>query len=121
MTYASAVRIARQGDILIARLDALPAGLRPAPRDGLGRIVLARGELHDHTHAIRSPNVCAFCLFDAEDVEWIEVGGSSAVLNHEYSSGAMAEHAPVSLEPGVYRIVRQREYVASNVVRRVAD
>lgn len=105
------IRLARQGDILIERVDSLPEGLEPESRDDLGRFVLAHGERHDHTHAIRSPSVCAFRLKDGYEIGWIEVGGAGAVLTHEYSTGAKAEHEPVDLPPGVYRVIRQREYV----------
>lgn len=113
--------VARQGDILIERVAALPAGLTSVPRDKLGRVVLARGELHDHTHAIRDRLVCGLRLAGSEDVDYIEVGGSGALLMHEYSSGDQAEHEAVALAPGAYKITRQREYVAPEIDRRVAD
>ena len=113
--------VARQGDILIERVDKLPKGLTEAKRDRLGRIVLARGEAHDHTHAIRQRNVCSFKIAGSEEVDYFTVGGSGAVLTHEYSSGAMADHQPVDLAPGDYRVTRQREYVAPQIERRVVD
>ena len=113
--------MARQGDVLIERVASLPAGLEPAERDTIGRVVLARGEAHDHTHALRNPLVCGFRVAGSEDVDYIEVGGSGAVLTHEYSSGVQADHDPVDLAPGVYRVVRQREYVAPQIERRVVD
>lgn len=113
--------VARQGDILIERVAALPPGLTSARRDKLGRVVLARGELHDHTHAIRNRQVCGFRLAGSEEVDYVEVGGSGAMLRHEYSSGDQAEHEAVALAPGVYKVTRQREYVAPQIDRRVAD
>ena len=117
----TSIKLARQGDILIERIDALPAGLTEAKRDDIGRIVLARGESHDHSHALRAKNVCGFSLAGSEDVDYTEVGGAGVVLTHEYSSGAMADHHPVDLAPGVYKITRQREYSAPGIVRRVVD
>jgi hypothetical protein len=104
------VRIARQGDVLVERIDALPEGVVPAPRDALGRVVLAYGESHGHAHAFRDPVVCGFRLAGTEDVDWVEVGGAGATLTHEFASGEQADHEPVALEPGVYRVRRQREY-----------
>ena len=118
---ASIDRLARQGDILLERVAALPGGMEPAHRDVIGRLVLARGERHDHAHVLRSPNVCGFRLAGWEEVDWIEVGGAGAVLTHEYSSGAKAEHEPVNLAPGIYRVIRQREYVNPDNVRRADD
>jgi len=112
---------ARQGDIYLERVGALPAGLAIAGRDDLDRVVLARGERRDHAHAIRDPLVCGFRAAGSVDVDFIEVGGSGATLNHERSSGEKADHDPISLAPGVYRIVRQREYVAPMIERRTAD
>lgn len=112
---------ARQGDVLVERIDKLPDGLVKAKRDNLGRVVLARGEAHDHTHALRNRLVCGFRMAGSEDVDYIEVGGSGATLTHEYSSGAQADHDPVALAPGTYRVVRQREYVAPQIERRVVD
>ena len=115
-------KIARQGDVLIERVDKLPIGLSKAPRDHIGRIVLALGETSGHGHCIREKWVTGLRMAGSEDVDYIEVGGSSpATLNHEYESGAIAEHEPISLAPGSYRVVRQREYVAPQIERRVED
>ena len=118
-------RIARQGDVLLERIDALPAGLKEAPRDKHGHIVLALGESSGHRHAIRDANVTSFLVETAErsalsaDVDYILVGGSGATLNHEYVSGVKADHEPVSLAPGAYRVVGQRVYAPSAIVRAV--
>lgn len=121
MIIGKDAKAARQGDIYIERVDALPAGASEAKRDELGRIVLARGEAHDHTHAIRDKGVCGFRMAGSEEVDYVEVGGSGATLRHEYSSGAIAEHQDIPLAPGVYKVGRQREYVAPQIERRVVD
>ena len=116
------IMTARQGDIYLERVEALPDGLIEAARDKLGRIVLARGEAHDHTHAIRDRLTCGFRLAGSEDVDYIEVGGGGATLTHEYSNGAMADHHPINLTPNAYyQVRRQREYVARMLERRVVD
>ena len=113
--------IARQGDVLIERVDKLPIGLTQAPRDHVGRIMLAYGETSGHGHAIRDKNVVGLRMAGSEDVDYIEIGGSGATLSHEYESGKLAEHEPIALAPGTYRVVRQREYVAPQIERRVVD
>lgn len=119
-------KTARQGDVLLVRVDQLPEGLIPTKRDKIGRIVLAHGERSGHGHAIRDPHVCGFRLASTgEDptgvsggVDYIEVGGSApARLSHEYESGQMAEHDPIDLPPGLYKIALQREYQSSGIVR----
>ena len=119
-------KIARQGDVLLVRVNALPPNLKAAERDEYGHIVLARGEESGHRHAIRDKAVTSFRFPTAErdaalsaDVDYIEVGGSGATLNHEYVSGVKADHEPVMLSPGVYRVVGQRTYSPKAVVRAV--
>lgn len=121
---------ARQGDVMLVRVDKLPEGVVPAKRDEIGRITLAYGESSGHAHSIRDRHVTAFRRAGAEDadptgvwggVDYIEVGGSGpATLSHEYVSGKMAEHHPISLPPGVYKVELQQEYRPDEIVR-VAD
>lgn len=121
-------KTARQGDVMLVRVENLPDGLVPAKRDQHGRITLAYGESSGHSHSIRDPHVCAFRMGDALDdpsgvwggVDYIEVGGSSpATLSHEYASGQMAEHHSISLPPGLYKVELQQEYTPEAIVRAV--
>lgn len=118
--------IIRHGDVLLVRVDELPANLTEAKRDEHGHIVLALGEHSGHRHAIRDQHVTSFLLPTAErdvalsaDVDYILVGGSGATLNHEYVSGVKAEHEPVSLAPGAYKVVGQRTYSPAEIKRAV--
>jgi hypothetical protein len=113
-------KTARQGDVLLVRIDALPANLAEAKRDIIGRIVLAYGESSGHAHAIRDKGVCGLRMAGSEEVDYLEVGGSGAVVNHEYESGQMAEHHPISLPAGFYKVVRQVEY-SPEAIKRVVD
>lgn len=110
----------RQGDVAVVRIDRLPDGLVTTPRDALGHVVLALGEGSGHRHALRDEHVTSwrFAGSGDADVDFIEVGGAgSATLNHEYASGVMAEHHPLTLPPGLYRIKRQVEYSPKGIVR----
>lgn len=111
----------RQGDVVLVKVDTIPPGFVDAPRDNIGRIVLAYGERSGHAHAIRDKGVCGFRIDGAQDVDYVLVGGSGATLAHEYESGQLAEHEPLTLDAGAYRVVRQREYVAPQIERRAAD
>jgi hypothetical protein len=93
----------RQGDVLLIKVDAagVSTGARRRPRDN-GRVVLARGEATGHAHAIDSPLADLFEESDGQLYLRVDAG-APAELVHE-------EHAPILLEPGVYRIVRQRQY-----------
>lgn len=104
----------RQGDVLLVReYRDVPDGARPLPRTG-GRVVLAEGEVTGHAHAIRSAGAA---LLEAGEERYLRVT-SPVTLDHE-------EHAPIAVQPGIYRVVIQREYVppeiAPSMTRRVVD
>lgn len=98
----------RQGDVLLVKIDALPKQKMKnvTPKD---RIVLAYGEVTGHAHAVypevtvlnKTPQLKAK-LWDAGAERFLQVMEKTA-LRHE-------EHADVPLDPGVYRVVRQREW-----------
>lgn len=108
----------RQGDVLIERISSLPRSLKPIAREN-GKVVLAHGEVTGHAHAIADPHVAHFDA-PAErtndglaGVTYLEVREAVAALKHE-------EHSTIPLEPGIYRITRQREY-SPEALRNVAD
>ena len=104
------MRQLRQGDVLLVRVAARPAGGRKVARED-GRIVLALGEVTGHAHVIDAP---AVELYETADgVRYLDVTAPAAVV-HE-------EHAAVDLEPGVYEVRLQREYAPAARPRRVAD
>lgn len=111
---------ARQGDVFVERIadDQLPEGVIELARDN-GRIVLAYGEVTGHAHAIAERNATLFGK-PGTDERWLvirpsgtTVEGGGVVIRHE-------EHAPIELEPGVYKVGRQREY-SPEAIKYVAD
>lgn len=108
-----------QGDILLELVeDVGPSGsITPAGNDGAQ--VLAEGEMTGHRHAIYEP--VTFFRDDAlaRDVPsglyvgHVRVDVPEARLVH-------AEHAPIALERGTYRVRRQRE-LEPREARLVAD
>lgn len=86
----------RHGDILVARVDAIPEGARR-----LHHLVLAEGELTGHSHRIAERESAV--LYDSGGVMYMTVTASQATLIHQ-------EHGPITLTEGVYRVWRQREY-----------
>ena len=103
----------RQGDVLVQSVDVIPAKAKAKPRDGQDRIVLAYGEVTGHAHAIMEAEATLFGLLsgDAEEM-YLEADGT-VTLRHE-------EHKEISIPPGRYRVIRQREY-APEAIRNVAD
>lgn len=117
---------ARQGDVFLVKIDALPDGLVEIPREG-GRVVCAHGEVTGHAHAISEKHVRQFrdARVDVSDgatrlraggglpaVTYLEVK-EACTLRHE-------EHTAITLEPNVYEVRRQREYHRGSI-RRVND
>lgn len=101
---------ARQGDVLIERINALPvADIKPVDREN-GRIILAHGEATGHAHAIAERGTLHR---QNETVSYLEIQEALALLQHD-------EHATIELPAGVYRITRQREY-SPEAIRNVAD
>jgi hypothetical protein len=102
----------RQGDVFIRKVQAreIPADFSKEKLDK-GRVVLAYGEVTGHAHAIHDS---AALWRKAGDVAFglLEVT-KKTTLRHE-------EHAPIQLDPGMYEVVRQREYTPEEI-RFVAD
>jgi hypothetical protein len=100
----------RQGDVLLIAVDAIPGGTVPVPRDQ-GEIVLAYGEVTGHRHAITEPHAELLALPDEEiERRFLRIAGDEARLRHE-------EHDTITVPPGSYQVVRQREYVPPTPAR----
>lgn len=108
-TFAPINPIFRQGDVGLERVATLPEGLKAVATDN-GRVILAYGEVTGHAHAIAEPAKAK--LWDAGAERFLQVMEATS-LRHE-------EHAPINLEPGIYRVIQQREY-SPEEIRRVAD
>lgn len=94
----------RQGDLLFVPITSLPASSRKVPRQE-GRLILARGEATGHAHAVVESAVWLLESPDQPGVAFLDVEEECRVV-HE-------EHAPITLAPGKYRVVHQREYMPS--------
>ena len=90
----------RQGDVLLIPTSP-PTNHTPVKRDQ-GRVILAYGEATGHAHAIHHPN-CDLVTTDAADELFLLVYGDDVDLVHQ-------EHSTLTITPGSYRVVRQREY-----------
>jgi hypothetical protein len=102
----------RQGDVFIQRIANLPGDSKKLAREN-GRVVLAHGEATGHHHSLVEKN-CALFTSDTEPgVTFLEIQEAIAELTHQ-------EHGSISLEPGIYKIVRQREY-SPDSIRKVQD
>jgi hypothetical protein len=105
----------RQGDVLIARVDAIPAGVKTRAREN-GRVILAHGEVTGHAHAVDVEADPSAAIFDSPEGDgsfFLRIGAATGLV-HE-------EHARIDLAPGDYRITRQREWTDADEPRQVAD
>lgn len=106
----------RQGDVLIERVTSKPTTTSKPDKSR----VLAHGEATGHAHTVGSGTVR-----DAADW-WKDDDLSDAKMTRKMVTTARAtkvthqEHDPISLERGVYRVTRQREY-SPEAIRNVAD
>lgn len=105
---------AAQGDLLIIVSSAIPTGFSLAkPVDG--QHVLAHSETGHH-HVVEAPKVDMFTAENDDFVAYIEVKEPCQVIHLR----GWDTHAPISLDKGIYRINRQREYTPEGY-RRAAD
>ena len=98
----------RQGDILIVAVPTITG--QEQEQEPNGRIVLAEGEVTGHAHAIADETVTSYV--GADGALYLDAPKGAAV-RHE-------EHATITLPPGKYRVLRQREYTPDSI-RNVAD
>lgn len=103
----------RQGDVFVHRIDALPEGLEKIGTDPQfpTKYVLAHGEVTGHCHAIEECE--AVSMFKDTDGQFYLSIGKTVELTHQ-------EHDTLTLEPGSYRVIRQREW-SSEEERYVRD
>jgi hypothetical protein len=99
----------RQGDVFFERVTTIPSHVQARP---LPHVTLVHGELTGHSHRIADPLTAT--LFPAGPATFfLDVHADSATVVHE-------EHGPITLERGLYRVWRQREYTPQ-AIRIVSD
>lgn len=101
---------ARQGDVLLIKVDSIPGNLNQTKKN-----ILALGEVTGHYHSAPSAGVLGFADPDDKDglAEFLDVAVEEAPVTHQ-------EHGTITLDKGKYRSVIQSEY-SPEAIRRVAD
>lgn len=117
MTYIG--RQYRQGDLLLIEEERLPLGLEViSPPPGCSEVALMETDVAKQgSHIVPiGPMLSAYREVGPHAASgWLEVHGTGVTVRH-------AEHAPIYLEPGVWRVIPQRQYdPAKAAPRRVAD
>lgn len=110
---------AAQGDLLIRRIDKLPAGVKPV-QAVQGRFIVAHSETGHH-HVIAERPGITWHAGDDPMVSYLQVieatEQTEALLEHLRGHDT---HETLSIPPGVYELRRQREH-APEGWRRVED
>lgn len=108
-------KLAAQGDLLIRRIEALPGELvERSAVDGVH--VVAHSETGHH-HTLPSSGVAIMDAPSSRGMLAYAVVTEPATLTHHRPWDT---HRPLTLEPGIYELRRQREYTPTGW-RRVED
>jgi hypothetical protein len=102
----------RQGDVFLTKVSTIPVDCKEEDLSKDSRLVLAYGEVTGHAHAIpRDPEtkVLPVRAWSSGAERFIHVMEKTA-LKHE-------EHAPIPLEPGIYKVGNQVEYTPAEIRR----
>lgn len=90
----------RQGDLLLVAVEAIPQDATEEPREASGRVVLAYGEATGHAHALHEEGVSM----------WRAVNQAVFLRVLEPSNLIHEEHDRIAIPPGLYRVMRQRQW-----------
>lgn len=111
--------IAAQGDLLLRRIAALPAGIKPMATEG-GAYIVAHSETGHHHVIAERPGVTVYTT-DNPMISYLQVieatDATEALLEHLRGHDT---HETIAIPPGVYELRRQREYTPEGW-RRVED
>ena len=95
----------RQGDVFVEAIKSLPKGLKKK-KDNV--LVHSDSTMHDHT--LKGGTV----YVDKTGDLFLDVPKATQIVHTE-------DHLPVDLPKGVYKVVRQKEYLMENMTRVVVD
>jgi hypothetical protein len=109
------MKLYRQGDVLFKEITRLPDGDRKK-RDNA---TVAYGEVTGHSHALALEDRDAAEVIEIGDGLFVHVSAEGIGIEGEVAF-IHEEHGPVTLPPGNYEVVIQREYEPSGI-RSVQD
>jgi hypothetical protein len=103
-------KIIRQGDVMLVRDDTIDLTVAKPEKAVRGHYILADGEATGHAHRVAQVATAMWVVSEAVRILQVK---AKTTLQHE-------EHSHLDLDPGLYRVVRQREY-SPEAIRNVAD
>jgi hypothetical protein len=101
----------RQGDLLFVPMTRRESNWIRSPKTDVAGGILALGEVTGHSHRVTGN---AVAVYDTERYGRVIDAKELFEIVHE-------EHAPITLPPGAYRVIRQREFDETNDFRYVSD
>lgn len=96
----------RQGDILLIHEPQLPGDVgRAVERNEAAPGLMLSDDADGRTHALEPAADVRLFRSNGPDglIDWLEVRNAPVLLTHP-------QHAPLRLVPGIWRVVRQRQY-----------
>ena len=99
-----------QGDLLLQSVDRIPRGAKKNPDN-----IIALGEATNHAHILDGGQTAiytfneSFWNKDAIPTIFIEVKKLTTLRHINIVTKEQADHAPVELLPGIYKVIRQVE------------
>lgn len=99
-----------QGDLLLQSVDRIPRGAKKSPDN-----IIALGEATNHAHILDGGQTAiytfneSFWNKDAIPTIFIEIKKDTILRHINISTGKQADHAPVELPPGIYKVIHQVE------------
>lgn len=96
----------RHGDLLIEKIEESPKGVRTE------NTLLAQGEGRNHGHFVESDSTEVFKAEDEQNItHFLNVKEQATIKHLKIDSKTWTgEHTDILLDPGVYRVIRQREF-----------
>lgn len=112
-------KCAAQGDLLIRRVDALPADVKPIIAEH-GKYIVAHSETGHHHIIAERPNVTLYTTGDpmVSYLQVVEAADEAETLLEHLRN--FDTHETISIPTGTFEIRRQREYTPEGW-RRVED
>ncbi len=99
----------RQGDVLLIKSKSVPRGAKRCATKA-SRFVLAEGEATGHAHTVCEVDGSLF--IDDQNRLFLKTEAGCELLHQE--------HGAIAVDPGIYQVIRQREYEPEGI-RNVAD
>ena len=99
-----------QGDLLLQSINRIPRGAKKNPDN-----IIALGEATNHAHILDGGQTAIYTFNEsfwnpnAIPTIFIEVKKSTTLRHINIVTKEQADHAPVELPPGIYKVIRQVE------------